>query len=147
MDQEWVILRLPTQQLADLRAIAAKAGITPGQYLRDFIAQSAQADTQEIPLPVTKESSVSALREMIEDLLFAATDWTALQEALVAQGFALKAEGYRLMLCAWPSEDPVCKTADLGLSYAELIRRIGAGEPPNPATLSRSVSEDFRQAS
>lgn len=147
MEQEWVVLRLPTHQLADLRALAAKAGITPGQFLRDHIAQSKQRAQIDVPVPKPQETSTAALREMIEDMLFAATDWTALQRALIAEGFALKAEGYRLMLYGWPTNDPICKTADLGLSYAELIRRIGAGEPPNPATLGDAQPQEIRAAS
>lgn len=138
MEKDWVILRLPENLLIDLRLLAAASGVTPGQYLRDHIAEKAGAAApafEEIPLPRTDASDTGALREMVSDILFTARDWTGLQSALVREGFALKADGYSLGLYAWPSDQLVCKSMDLGFSYAELIRQLGSGEPPHPNAL------------
>ncbi|MEL7460147.1 MAG: hypothetical protein AAFX45_07625 [Pseudomonadota bacterium] len=138
MEQDWVILRLPENLLTDLRLLAAASGVTPGQYLRDHIAEQAGAAApvlEEIPLPRTDASDTNAMREMVSDILFTAKDWTSLQSALVREGFALKADGYALAIYAWPSDQFVCKSMDLGLSYAQLIRQLGSGEPPHPNTL------------
>ncbi|MEM9850824.1 MAG: hypothetical protein AAF761_02380 [Pseudomonadota bacterium] len=138
MEQDWVILRLPENLLTDLRLLAAATGVTPGQYLRDHIAEQAGAAApavEEIPLPRTDGSDTNAMRELVSDILFTAKDWSGLQTALVREGFALKADGYMLAIHAWPSDQFVCKSMDLGLSYAQLIRQLGSGEPPHPNAL------------
>lgn len=142
MEQDWVILRLPENLLIDLRLLASASGVTPGQYLRNHITAQADAAApvpEPVPLPRTDTSDTTALREMIADTLFAATDWAGLQRALLKEGFALRADGYSLGLYAWPSQQMVCKTVELGFSYAELIRRLGSGEPPDPDTLGRDA--------
>lgn len=116
-----------------LRALAQAARVTPGQYLRDHVARKAEgAGIRPDAIPRPASPNVSALRELVSDILFSAQDWAALQNALVAEGFALRVRGLGLMLHAWPSDEPICKSAELGFSYAELIRRLGAGEPPAP---------------
>jgi len=133
MKDDWVVLRLPPELLMSLRALAQEAGVTPGQYLRDHVARKAEsAGVRPDAIPRPASPGVSMLRELVSDILFLARDWRGMQEALVAEGFALRVKGLGLMLHAWPSDEPICRSADLGFSYAELIRRLGAGEPPAP---------------
>jgi len=133
MRDDWVVLRLPPELLMSLRALAQEARVTPGQYLRDHVARKAEgAGIRPDAIPRPASPSVSTLRELVSDILFSAQDWAAMQDALVAEGFALRVRGLGLMLHAWPSDEPICKSAEFGFSYAELIRRLGAGEPPAP---------------
>ncbi|MEL7026504.1 MAG: hypothetical protein AAGO57_04630 [Pseudomonadota bacterium] len=148
MEQDWVILRLTPQMLQDLRALSRTKQVSPGQVLRDYIARETQHVTPHLddPLPAKHGTGVSMLRELIEDILFTASDWTELQKTLMHQGFALRVEGFGLMMHAWPSDEPICKTGDLGFCFAELIRRIGKGEPPDPLTLDQTPEQPLRQA-
>lgn len=142
MEQDWVVLRLPEDLLTDLKGLAAGSGVTPGQYLRDFIAEKAGAAApaaEEIPLPQTAASNVAALREMLQDIMFTARHWTELQMALMRQGFALKPEGYGLVLFAWPSDERICKSGELGFSYSDFILRLGPGEPPEPSEIRAPI--------
>ena len=141
MEQNWVLLRLSQEMLRDLRALSDAENITPGQFIRNQVAMRAAAAPlpHRIPRVETGESSVNALRELVEDILFTANDWNALQSCLVEEGFALRAEGYALWLHAWPDDTPISKTNDFGLSYADLVRRLGPGEPPEPELLPKQV--------
>jgi len=132
MTDDWAILRIPPHLLAALRSLAREAGVTPGQYLRDFVSRQADLHRPDA-VPRPKGPGVAMLRELVEDILFRAASWQELQSALVAEGFALKIEGYGLVLHAWPSDEPICKSGDLGYPFAELLRRLGPGEPPVPA--------------
>ena len=148
MEDDWVVLRLRPELLASLRAQARTAGVTPGQYLRDFVASKSGREKAPDDVPRPKGTGVAMLRELIEDILFSARDWDGLQGALVAEGFALRVKGYGLMLHAWPSDEPICKSTELGFPYAELIRRIGPGEPAPPEqALSKSPNAGLREAS
>lgn len=132
MKNEMVILRLPPDLLASLRMLAREAGVTPGQYLRDYVALRSAERTAPHPVPKPGNTATAMLRDAIEDILDSATSWERLQASLVAQGFALRLKGLRLVLDAWPSGEEVCKASDLGFSYAALIDRLGPGEPPAP---------------
>lgn len=132
MEDDWVVLRLPPDLLASLRALAREAGVTPGQYLRDYVALRSEGRLAPEPVPRPRSTAVAMLRDMIEDILASAPSWEVLQASLVAQGFALRVKGYGLVLHAWPSDEMICKSASLGFSYAELIGRLGQGEPPDP---------------
>lgn len=150
MEHTWVILRLPTDMLSDLRTLAKQDSVTAGQFIRNTIASKAPQRTAspDIPSMRNRESGVDALRELIEDILFTAEDWADLQEALVREGFALRAEGYALWLNAWPDDIPISKTNDFGVSYADLVRRLGPGEPPEPQnrSMDKNVPEPLRAA-
>lgn len=99
------------------------------------------------PVPKPAGPGTAMLRELVQDILFTADDWSSLQTGLVAEGFALRVKGYGLMLHAWPSDEPICKSAELGFSYAELIRRLGAGGPPDPKTAPQADLQPLDQAS
>lgn len=134
MRDDWVVLRLPPDLLTSLRDLAREARVTPGQYLRDFVAREAAPHGKRADaIPKPAGPGTAMLRELVSDILFMAPDWEGLQEALVAEGFALRLKGLALMLHAWPSGEPICKTAELGFSYADLILRLGPGEPPEPS--------------
>ncbi|MDJ1009195.1 MAG: hypothetical protein QNJ13_15375 [Paracoccaceae bacterium] len=135
MHDDWVVLRLPPDLLISLRALAQEAETTPGQYLRNYVARKAGTERRPDPVPRPAARNTAALRELVQDLLFCAADWAGLQRALVAEGFALRVKGYGLMVHAWPSDDEICKSGALGFSYAELIKRLGPGGPPDPQRL------------
>lgn len=141
MEQDWVVLRLPPDLLQSLRTLAREARVTPGQFLRNHVAEKAGAARAAgttgaaravDPVPRPAGAGVAMLRELVEDILGSEDSWHGLQLALMDQGFALRVEGFGLKLHAWPSDEPICKSAELGFSYAALLRRLGPGEPPAP---------------
>ncbi|MEM9708306.1 MAG: hypothetical protein AAF871_05890 [Pseudomonadota bacterium] len=79
--------------------------------------------------------SNGSLSEMIETAIEAGVDWAGLQNSLTRTGVALRPRGLGLAIHTWPDDRFVCKSGDLGFSFAELIRRLGRGEPPDPSRI------------
>jgi len=127
MEQHDVSLKLPAPLLSALRRIALDEDISVGQVIRDAVNRdlSRRHKTPEGIDP----GMIAALRALLADDFAEASHWDDLQTRLRAKGYRVVEAGGGVALQDIATGQRLCKAADLGYGYAQLLRKFNAGFP------------------
>lgn len=144
---------LPAPLIAALRRSAGRHGRSLNEEMCLILARALVR-----PAPAAKTSRrtderlLAPLRALLADDIARATGWDDLQGRLAAQGYSLHERGGGLALHCNRTGQRLCKASELGMAYADLIRRFRCGFPghshehlatrilghgPGPASLRR----------
>ncbi|MCX8507496.1 MAG: hypothetical protein ORN49_01225 [Rhodobacteraceae bacterium] len=124
-----VSIDLPRDLLLTLGQMATQFGCAPSDYLCRLLSDLLD------PAPAGQGKAVCPALQLALRL---AIDWPDLQHRLRRTGHVLRALSDpvgELTLCNWPLEQPVMPLTALGVSRAELARRLGADFPPSGRTV------------
>lgn len=147
-----LVLDLPPDTLAALRASARAAGMSPSDQAKRLLAKSLLSDAARTPFragerPHDLEYLLAPLRELLAEDLARAHSWANLQDRLAGHGYTFRERGGGLALFSTTTAARICKASDLGWTYADLIRRFDAPFPGHSHThvaqrvLKRSVAK------
>ena len=121
---EKVEIGLPGETLSAIKQIAGEEDVSVGQVIRGAIERDLYR-RQRAKKPVrADERLVAPLRALLaEDLAYSAT-WEELLTRLARKGFRLQAAGGGLALHRLRDGARLCKSSELGYSYARLMQRL-----------------------
>ena len=122
-----VTLRLPTDLIARIEAVARLQEETPADLIRRSLADA----LREAPSVVQKNEMA-----VITAAFDKAQGWLDLQAKLRKAGFVLRLEDERLGLHEWPSDRFVLWIEEIGHSLADLMLQYRA---PFPGALTRKA--------
>lgn len=144
----YVSLKLREEHRHALARMAREDDVTPGQILRDLLSREILRRSRARPPVRADEALVAPLRARLAADLAHAPDWQELQRRLREKGYQLREAGGGLALYRVADDQRLCKASELGFSYSQLMRRIGAPFPghPNTALAARVLRPDAGDA-
>lgn len=134
-----LLLDLPPEALAALRAGARSAGVSPSEHAARLLSKTLIRDAARTPFRAEERSGsvetlLAPLRALLADDLSRASGWADLQDRLSIHGYTFRERGGGLALYSTSTAARICKASSLGWSYADLIRRFDAPFPDHSHT-------------
>ncbi len=136
---------LPPEALAALRRCARAEQMSPATLAHKLLVQALTPHIRTARTPDRVEEGrnqplLGHLRARLAVDLAEAADWEDLQCRFAAHGYTFRERGGGLALYCTATAARICKTADLGWRYADLIAKFGAALPsPAQTELARRV--------
>lgn len=149
-----ILLDLPPEALAALRAGAQAAGMSPSEHAARLLSKTLIRDTARTPAQTEERSDLLApLRALLAVDLLRATGWADLQDRMSGHGYTFREHGGGLALYSTTTAARICKASALGWPYADLFRRFDALVPGHSHThiaeraLKRAVAKTHKHPS
>ena len=140
MELESVTLKLPRDLLSGAQRVATARDVTVGHLVRHLLKREVERQLAAKGRVATDDRLLTALQALLGRDMEQASGWDDLAERLRPHGYTLHPSSSDMTLIKTSCGTRVCAGAEIGFSYAALVKRFGGHMPGHSqATAGQSV--------